>query len=307
MIDAHLQLLNRESAILDAQEFEPTLHVLDEMVNYGTQMIAKLASGEGRTFMEQILICHLLRDFIVNVDATSVLLANGCSDASITQCRSIVERAHQIEWTLKSDAETKMEYLFVSDLRAELHAAKAIQPGTEENQKVFKLLHAVPDCPQMIESGKRKALSVQTTLNSDSFREINSVFDRLARKQKFEPSWTKAYCEGCNSSPNSVKCNGSALSIAKCLDKESDYEFMFSPMSNTAHGSSLAQSMSIKGKVIEVRSIRAPALPSEAFPTIPAIIVRCYQQLLLRFHPDQADALLDHHLRVWKPRLSLNN
>jgi hypothetical protein len=200
-----------------------------------------------------------------------------------------------------------MEYLFVSDLRAELHAAKAIQPGTEENQKVSKLLHAVPDCPQMIESGKLKALSLQTTLNSDSFRQINSVFDRLVRKQKFEPSWTKAYCEGCNSSPASVKCNGSALSIAKDLDKESDYEFMFSPMSNTAHGASLSQSIAIKGEVIEVRSIRVPALPSEAFPTIPLIIVRCYQQLLLRFHPDQADALLDHHLRFWKPRLSLNN
>ena len=100
-----------------AIKFQDAIDLLNELVNYGTNLLVRAFTSSDRDLKAICVLFVQLRQFLMHLDGIAILLAaDNCGTADL-QLRSLLETAHTIEWVLASDTEAKINYLYVANLR----------------------------------------------------------------------------------------------------------------------------------------------------------------------------------------------
>jgi hypothetical protein len=104
-------LLDRHWAILEAAKQSTKLRLLEDLASYGASLIPRAYENGDRSVTNGVILFHLLREVVIQVDALHILLSNGCGPATPSVSRSLIEKYHLLLWTLKSNSDDKAEYL----------------------------------------------------------------------------------------------------------------------------------------------------------------------------------------------------
>ncbi len=298
MTDApFLPLLDRESAISSLQKYSVQLELLEDLVNFGSGLMPRLVPDGAETPTDALLVYHLVREVIVQIDTLQILLANGCVPGAASVCRSLVEKHHLCLWSLSADLEKKMQHLFVGGLRSERQRSRAALSGHKENDALGLLKHqlAQTHIPRL---AAQKAQAINARLKLPDIAAIDSAFDKLAAKVGYDPSWTAVYC----SNRDQNKHKGSARRIAEEIGRLPEYQIYYTDYSTGTHGQDLLSSIAIRDGHIDVSNIR----DGHDFETVCFLAtnsaLELYKALLEHYLPDEVGAFCNKAIKDWMPR-----
>ena len=132
--DPFLPIIDRHTAMVHAQQYHAQLSLLEDLVNYGSNLLPRCFHSSDKNVSHSILLFHLAREVLIQLDTLHVLLTTGCIPGCASVARSLVEKSHLLFWSLKQDTERKMKHLFVGGIRSEMRGAKIASPSHKEHQ-----------------------------------------------------------------------------------------------------------------------------------------------------------------------------
>jgi hypothetical protein len=295
-------LLDRHWAILEAAKQSTKLRLLEDLASCGASLIPRAYENGDRSVTNGVILFHLLREVVIQVDALHILLSNGCGPATPSVSRSLIEKYHLLLWTLKSNSDDKAEYLLVGSARNFLKQMKIAIPGTAENEEMTKLMGKSPDDPDLIRGSVHNADWCQRFLSMPRFAEISQMFDTHragSKKKPREEKWPVVYCK----STNDTSCNGSAKSISENLQKSEDYIVYFSGYSESTHGSAAFESLTIGDRRLHVNNIRGLEEFDSAWHLAIYSAIDSFRAVVSHFCPDDLLAFENNWAAKWLNRI----
>lgn len=292
-----LPLLNRQFAIKSIQKYSMQLELLEDLVNFGSSLMPRLVPDGAETPTDGLLVFHLAREVIVQIDTLQVLLANGCVPGAASVCRSLVEKHHLCLWSLSGDLERKMQHLFVGGLRSDRQRARAAMSGHKENDALGSLKHQLAQTHIPGQSAQRSKV-IDDRLKLSDVADIDSAFDKLSAKLGYDPSWAAVYCS--NRAQN--KHRGSSRRIAEEIGKLADYQIYYTDYSTRTHGQAVLSNIAIGNGHIDVANIR----DVDDFKTTYFLAINyafeLYKALLEHYLPSEVPAFCAMAIKNWMPR-----
>src|SRR5437899_12999466 len=88
--DAHKHLLDRDGAIAMAANFQDAIDLVNELVNYGTNLVVRAFASSNRVLKAISVLFVQLRQFLMHLDGVSVLLGSGNCVTAAFQRRSLL-------------------------------------------------------------------------------------------------------------------------------------------------------------------------------------------------------------------------
>lgn len=295
-------LLDRQLAIAAAKEQDSKLSLLHDLANYGSALMPKAYEKGGRNLANAVILFHLLREVIIQVDALYVLLTNGCGPATASVCRSLVEKYHLLLWTLKSQPDDKAAYLLVSSCRNDLARAQIAIPGTPENEEMAKMMGCVPNEIELINGSIHNANWFQEFLSLPQFSGINQNFETHkagGKKKRYEECWTVVFCK----STQDQTCTGSARSIAVCIGKLEEYIVYYSDYSESTHGASALRSVTLSDRGCRVSNIRGMNEFDSVWHLAVNSAIESFLAVVRHYCPDEEQSFSQKYVKDWLGRI----
>jgi len=253
--DPHKGLLDDESATAFASEQLKTwTNLLRDLANYGSNLIPRAFSSSGKTLGDAVLIGILLRQLVAMIDAIEILLCRSAVHAATLQLRAMFEASIYIKWILAGDRENKAAYYYVHNLLRLRLWAMRVQSGTAESSSFKDIMDkaGLPVDETLGDEGKKQVQEIDRVLAQPRFAALRDEFRDWKKRNGRRPAWY---------SPLGVK---DLRSMAKLVDKEPLYVFVYGPGSEVMHASNYGQHIGIKSeRRITFFSIRHP----KDFPT----------------------------------------
>src|SRR5271165_5299240 len=100
MAESHKAVLDREYAVETAKHFKDSLDLLNDLLDYGTNLIPRAFVSSPRDLKAICIIFVQLRQFLVHLDGVVTLATAGNCATATLQLRSLLETAHTLEWLL---------------------------------------------------------------------------------------------------------------------------------------------------------------------------------------------------------------
>lgn len=294
-----LQILDRHTAMVHARLHDEHLGLLEDLVNYGSLLLPRAYHSSQKSIAEGMILFHLAREVVIQVDALHVLLINGCVPGTSSVCRSLVEKSHLLFWSLKEDTDLKMKHLFVGGLRSALHGPKTVLTGHKEHESLSAVQKLSLQDSALEKQAKAELAKLNQRLSLPDVRSINASFDSSSAKQGYDPSWTKVYC----ASNSKCKNSGSARGIAKELEKLDEYQVYYADFSSATHGQDLLSSISLKGCDLIVKNIRDGAEFVNVFHLAMNSAIEVYKTLIEHYRPGEIDNFARKYTDEWWPRM----
>lgn len=184
------KLLYRERIRVEvSQIFPKQVEMLVDMVNYGSNLIARAYDSSNKKLEDIIVIVVLLKQVVSMIDSIEVLASQGIVRPAFLQVRSAFEASLYIDWILKSESNKKAKYYYVSNLRNTRFWALRILEGTRENLDFKQLMADMKDIldPRLIpleykELAKKQITEVERILKQENYSSINSEFEKRYNK-----------------------------------------------------------------------------------------------------------------------------
>lgn len=249
------------------------------------------------TSTDALLIFHLVREVIIQIDTLEVLMSNGCLPGTASVCRSLVEKQHLCLWSLSGDLENKMQHLFVGGLRSSRIRTKAAISGHKENDALGALKHELSktQLPKLAAEDLKK---LDARLKAHDVSHIDAAFEKLLNKNKYEPTWTMVYC--LSRAKNAHK--GSARKIAEEIGKLDEYQIYYTDFSSGTHGQDILSSIAIREGHIDVSNIRNGCDFDTVYHLAMNSAVELYKALLEHYLPTEVTAFCNKYIKDWMPR-----
>src|SRR5690349_19933673 len=128
----HNKIYGRDEAeVFVKEKLSVYVDFLQDLANYGSNLIPRCYVSSARTLADTVLIASLLKHIVCMLDAVVVLLRQGAVFGSELQVRSIFEASAYIQWILKTDTERRATQYFVWHWRRDVDWARAAIPGTK--------------------------------------------------------------------------------------------------------------------------------------------------------------------------------
>lgn len=246
-------LLDREIAVAEVRDiYSKHIEVLVDMINYGSNLIARAFDSSKKKMEDIIVIVVLLKHIVSMIDAIQVLASQGIVNPAYPALRSAFEASLYIDWILKSDARKKAEYYYVSNLRnIKLWTLRYLH-GTKENIDYSRFIDEIRDYlePQILTKeqefdAKNQVKEIDRILNQKGFSEINNEFEKqMNKKTGIDKSWYKLL--GINS----------IMKLAQNLNRLTEYSLYYSRGSEFTHVASYRNHVKFKDGKISFIPIR---------------------------------------------------
>ena len=191
--DAHKHLLDRDGAIAMAANFQDAIDLVNELINYGTNLVVRAFASSNRDLKAISVLFVQLRQFLMHLDGVSVLLATGNCGTADLQLRSLLEGAHLIEWTLAKDTEAKIQHLYVANLRRRREWDNSVISGTPEFTKHFDVTGGLKIAPEDLKEVTAESAQIDTLLSKPPFDTVNAKFAANYSQKGFDEPWYKVY------------------------------------------------------------------------------------------------------------------
>lgn len=129
-------LLPREEVAADIKRaFTPQIALLEEMVNYGTNLVPNTFESSGKKLHDLVIIHNFLKQAVALLDGIHLLVQAGAViDANIL-LRGVFEIRIYLEWMFERDVVERGTLYYVWNIRNKRKWTLRAMPGTPENAR----------------------------------------------------------------------------------------------------------------------------------------------------------------------------
>lgn len=294
----HRDVLDREgSASEAAQFFAPTLELMKEVVDYGTNLLVRCLRASSGEMDAMVSIAVLGKQVIAALDAVEQLASTGSALGTRVVARSMLEASLYCEWVLAASSKQRARAYYVADLRRELSRFRRMLPGSPQNSQLrADMGHLYEDLSLDVPNGteyiENRILELETHLGSESFVEINSEFNRLRKESGREPRW------------HQVVGARTLRDVAKQVGRLADYTIFYSTYSDETHSSSRRSHLVVADSTAVLHPIRHLDQLGGVCRMCLTFAFRTYRALLIAHRPDELPAIARLFRTDWADRFN---
>jgi hypothetical protein len=276
---------------------------LQDLANYGSNLIPRCYVSSERTLADTVLIASLLKHVVCMLDGIVILLRHGAVFPSELQLRSLFEAHAYIQWILKDDTERKAAQYFVWHWRRDLDWTRAVMEGTKENDRLKAALKPKAEVSTAyisgmkgrqdeVEAQEKKLLEL---LNASEFKEVNDEFERLrtdskGKRSKHDRNWYSLF-----SGPNNLR------ELCEKLSMEGEYDIFYSSSSEVAHATTQKEMITHHGDEIVFEQIRNVDGFDQIVRYSSSLVIRTYRIVLEKYRPGEAaDGFKRRYRNEWR-------
>lgn len=284
-------ILNRELEGGRARDvYGAQLACLEDVVNYGTNLIAACFHSSERSQTDVVLIAVITKHVVSMIDGVSELLRAACVQAASLQCRTALESSIYLDWIVKEDVDGRALHYFVWNIRREREWAQRVIPGHERHREfadtMGELAGVLSNAP--IEDAERAAANLDGFLSKAPYAEVSANFDKVRGDRPYDPPWY---------APLGAR---SIRQIADAVGRLPEYEVIYGSMSRAAHGSSMDDHVRFNSGRIEFEPIRWLKDFPWVFRTALSAAFHTYRVILSRYRPGQLDEFRRRYVAEWR-------
>jgi len=288
--NAYKGLLERDAAAGMAAHFKDAHDLLTELVDYGTNLVVRAFGSSKRDLIAICVLFVQLRQFLMHLDGITILLREGGAGTADLQLRSLLETGHLIEWTLKGNTESKVQHLYVANLRRRREWDNSVIKGTPEFTKHYDLTAGLKIEAEDLKEVTEEAKRIDTILSKAPWDVINVKFEPNYQQRQFDEPWYKVYGAG------------SIRGVAEQLGRLKEYTYIYSILSGVTHGSDIWKNVFFATDKIEVSPLREPQNIPRVVQLAATLAFRVFRLLLCEFRSGEEENFDRKYMTEWRKR-----
>ena len=272
-------ILYRELSKAEGKEaIEMASPVLEEMVNYATNALARCADSTSGKPDEDVAILALYRHMIELTDAVDVLIRGSCPTPAIPLLRSQFEALLSMDYILESREHYTKRSLswLVGYIHDQLDAHDRSDASTDKGLNFKATLErdkgmseAVLPSPAVTRSA---AESLRAVLAKPHLRPIEAEFVRLRRSR-----WHQLF-----GGPSNLR------SLAEALNRGAQYDILYRQWSSVAHAQDFSSFVTTTAKgTTAIARLRDPKLIKQMSQTAATFMLEATKLVLEKFRPGE--------------------
>lgn len=274
--------------IKDHPNLSGTIDFLQQLANYGSNLIPRCYVSSERNILDTVLIASLLKHAISMLDGVIVLLRQGAVLSANLQVRSLFEAHAYIQWILKEDSERRAKQYFVWHWRKELDWTRVAIPGTRESERIkpaFKTdfgTNSFENLKQRQDAAKANEKKLLELLGSDEFKEVNDEYERLRLNKKGNRNYHDANWYSLFGGPTRFR------ELCVKLSLEGEYDIFYSHASEVMHATTQKEMVTHHGNEILFEPIRSLEGFGDIARYSASLLIRTYRLMLQQYRPSEA-------------------
>ena len=294
-------ILYRELSIANARDIIQVVSpLLQELVNYSTNMFARAATSAGNG-PENTATLLLYLHIIEMTDGIEILVSQSCPVPAIPLLRSSFEALLGIEYILEEQYENRSLAWLVEFIHKRLSLYQSYDPTTPEGRKLQKTLSED-------EIGSSVTLSYPT-----EFDDFRSNYERLLNSPQFQPvqrEFQKCKKENKGRMPNWYQLFGPASpqkspinleQLATHVNNGGMYEILYRMWSSIQHAHEPARFLTTTSRGTQaIRQLRNPNQIIEVTNFAEVFIVKATGLILQKFRAGEEKSFFDWYQREVK-------
>ena len=276
------------------ESFAAQLTLLEQVVNYGTNLIVRCFNSSERKVAEIVALLSFLKHGVTSIDAINLLVREGAILSCFPHIRMLFEIDLYLRWIFQEDYERRGTAYYVWNLRKERYWLRCYLEGTPEYAANIEHMRGspgehieIPDTQQEI----RKAIDQHTErLELPEVAEINEMFEQRVSNSGKDVEWYKPF------GVNSIR------DMAICLGDEGIYKMFYTRYSQATHGLSIRHQMhfnSSEGTVV-YDHIRTLQSIDEVFRMTLTYAIKIYRLVLEKYRPGELGAFNSKYQSEWQ-------
>ena len=292
-------LLYRELSKADAKEvIDVASPLLQELVNYGTNLVARCMDSARGEENENLAVPMLYLHIIEMADGVECLVAQSCAEPAWPLIRSQFEALLSINYILEPGADYVQRSL--SWLAAYAHNRisyyELLDPSTHGGQRYQQALVAdvvmqrVTSPPEV--EVQAAIANMQALLARPQFQAIEAEFQRRQTKKNRHVPWYALF-----GGPQNLRM------LARHLKQEARYDVLYGPWSAIAHAHDVSRFI---GRTAQGESgltrLRSPAAIRDVAKSAANYTMEATRLLLTKFRPGEKDSLASWYVREVRER-----
>lgn len=296
---AHRELLDRDEAIRIAKEyFHETDALLQEIVNYGTNLLVRSASSGGSGLTNSIVIGVFAKHAIVMADSIQINLSQGAVLAAHIPLRALFETFLYLSWLLEKDTDSRARHYHVWNLREQRRWAARTVKGTPENaafasvESKFPIRNDKERWNELKKEAKRQIVDLDAILANPANSSINSAYESMRNKKRdYDVEWY---------APTGA---ATVFQIAKLLGYEAEYKMFYSTFSGVVHASDSSKHLLVDGANAAMASIRSFESVQTVYSYTFSMMLRVYLAVVKRYRPEEKVNFSKKYEQEWRHRI----
>jgi hypothetical protein len=292
------EILNRDESVgLINENYKDQVDLLQEMANYGSNLIIRCFYSSSKEISSVIVLNVLLKHVVAMVDSAEILISQGAILAGRLPARTIFETCLYIEWILKEKTDYRAKLYYVWSLRQQRDwTMKGIEGTKEQKEFSEKLSELKEDFATHFfgkrEEAKKNIETISDILKSKELRAIDELFEqnRAKRKKNYDLPWYKI---------DGIK---SIWKMSQDLGKEMQYEILYNEFSDVTHGTVLLKHINFKNGEFSYVPIRHLENIELLFNFIMATTLNIFEKVLSYYRPAEIPNFLRKYTEEWKDR-----
>jgi len=293
----HKGLLDRqESAGHIKEHFQPTVNLLREIVDYGTNLIVRCyETSDKKDYTDAVLLGTLLKHAVAMLDAIEVLVSEGAVFSANVQARSLFEAWLYIRWILHEDTENRAKHYFVWQLRQDLRWAKRGLDGSSEQQIFYDSIGDFKDVFKSNADDKQDDTifhiqELENLLNNPDLKDVNQGFEIRKKRSGKDVDWF---------TPCGVSNRADMATETKA---EPQYRIFYEVYSDIVHASTVRQNVKFGNQSIIFTPIRHLEGIKELLTVVMTFIFEVYRSILAHYRPFELMNFSKKYVEEWRQR-----
>jgi hypothetical protein len=226
-------LLDRAKSINDAKStYSKQLTLLNDLVNYGSNLIARVWDSCQKTEADFVVTILLLRHLVTMLDSVEILISYGTSYPAYVGARSAFEVSLYIDWILKSNTKDRAHGYVYFYYHERKRIVTRYKKGTQQNDEWLKDISDIQESMKLdfdlLDKGAQAELSsIEARLinqNWKDFIETYGLKHSKGMKAKKISRWFQVF---------DVK---GLKDLAGSVNRSSEYVLYYSDTSSVIHG-----------------------------------------------------------------------
>lgn len=293
--EPHPQILERRTyEEIIQKHYSPIVSLLDEVANYGSQLIATSFEASEKKLHDAVVIAVLLKHIVSLLDAISILVAKSAVTASHLPLRAILENSIYIRWILKENTSFRASAFYYWDIKDQLSWARSLKKGTDEHARFTA---AVADAPWFKMADIERVKIDQTIsileqkLTAPELVEAHRRYERLRKEKKKTKDWY------------SLDGVGNLREMAAATEMSALYKVFYAGFSKANHGGPISRHISIhKDKRMLFEPIRNPVDWDQVVRIGLTLSFQTYRTIITHYCPQELERFNKLYLAEWGQR-----
>lgn len=305
--ESHKGVLDRQEARdIAAKALHAQLAMLEQMVNYGTNLIVRVISTTRNKHLGDMIACSvLLRQVVAMLDATHIALDAGHTQAAALSARTGLEASVYLEWMLATETERRGQYFYIGDLRKKRVWSERSIRGTPHNVKLVKNAKYAALFDEMYGElagpAQAQIAEFDRVCSREPYKSINEDFAKRTKPGGQEKDWHV---------PLGVT---SIREMTEKLGREFEYDMFYHFVSKVIHTSDINRHVRVKNKEkITIKPIRSLEGVTEILNYQVSSVVRAYRQILEKYRSGELPSFARIYAEEWRvafhtiPKITVN-